>query len=164
MQVLRELADVQAASRLVELHNTGPCTYIREAAGLEGIGSQHRQCHNIRMSTLKRLTDTGMTEAVVQGLEQSITTTVVHETAAQVLQLPELLTLPDCITEYPLQQRDAEFIATGGLAETLLRLCFVHTRNIKVTYYTHNDVACAHQRQVMLHPSRVVERPYHPLG
>ena len=142
------MADAQTEELHHEQHKGGPCSTIREAAGLHGAGRQHKQCHRIRMLALKDLREAELADDIIKGLEVSITIHVVNGTAEQILRLPELLTLPECVEEYMGRQAIADLQATGGPAKTLLRLCFVHSPKVKLTYYTHQDMARAHQRQV----------------
>lgn len=146
MQVLLAMAEAQRGTPR-QLRGS-PCAAITEAAGLEGAGRQQARCHSIRMEAIRRLQEGEVSAPVRAGLETAITNGVVVDTAQQVLELPELLSLPYCLEKYLGQQVEENLRTTGGLKQTLLRLCLVTSPNINVTYYNHGDAGSAHLRQV----------------
>lgn len=126
----------------------GPCLTICAAAGLQGKERQWDRCNQIRNASISLLSERGVPQTTLEFIAHGITAANIQATAEHVLRVPELLTVPAGIEEYlgGIDPRHLE--RSGGLAQTILCMCFVVTNKFKFTYFDNWDSDEGCQRQV----------------
>jgi len=138
--------EVQCEERAKSKKSREPCHTLCMAAGLHGIADQEQACHKLKGLAMGMLSSALVQPRAMDVLDKGLNHRSIAATAMKVLQLPELLYLPECIRCHFADM--SVHPVHGDMTKALPKLCFVFSQNISVSYYDVSDVEHAEPQQV----------------